>query len=54
MNASQQYRLDQAHRDDVMRQARRRQLIHKSVSQRPKSNRAYGSTLLTLLAFLFR
>lgn len=53
MNANQQYRLDQLHREDVMRQARRQQLIQKALDNRPKTRRAYV-TLMTLLQSLFR
>lgn len=54
MNAYQQYRLDQLHRQDVMRQARRQQLITKALANRPKSRRSYHIALMTLLQSLFR
>lgn len=54
MSANHQYRLDQLHRDDVLRAARRQQLLHKAVSQRPQSKRAYRAAIVTLLTSLFR
>lgn len=54
MNANQQYRLDQLHREDVMRAARRQQLLHTAMSQRPQSKRAYRAAIVTLLTALFR
>ena len=54
MNAHQQYHLDQLHREDVMRQARRQQLIQKALDNRPKSRRSYHVAIMTLLQSLFR
>lgn len=54
MNANQQYRLDQLHREDVMRRARRQQLSQKALDNRPKTRRAYNVALMTLLQSLFR
>ncbi|MBK9749881.1 MAG: hypothetical protein IPO91_24325 [Chloroflexi bacterium] len=54
MNANQQYRLDQLHRDDVMRATRRQRLLNQAVSQRPQSKRLSRAAIVTLLTSLFR
>ena len=54
MNANQQYRPDQLHRDDVMRATRRQRLLNQAVSQRPQSKRLSRAAIVTLLTSLFR
>lgn len=48
------YRLNQLHRDSVVRAVRRQQLIRLALERRPKSKRAYVLALMTLWHSLFR
>jgi tetratricopeptide (TPR) repeat protein len=49
-----QYRLNQHHRDEVMRAARRQHLAQLALARRPKTKRAYAAALLALWHSLFR
>ena len=48
------YRVNQLHREDVLRAARHQQLLHLATARRPKTAQAYRAALLALWASLFR
>jgi len=49
-----QYRLNQLHREEVMRAARRQHLAQQALERRPKTKRAYDAALMLLWHSLFR
>ncbi len=51
---SYHYRVNQLHRENVQRAARREHLIRLATERRPKTVQAFGAALLALWSSLFR